>query len=405
MSGKSDGKGKGVSPWLISLAVIAILAVAGAGGMYLYLDYILDQRIREGFSSGDLKAPLRGDEIYREEVPPTYIRGGMAPQYSCKLSWPVDAEGGNLVGYEGFGAMFNFQLENTGDVDIYVEKVMVRTSWGQDTTRGVGRYVPEGEKKKLCQMHLPIPDPAPSRNATYDVKLDILVNGSLAWVRKSDVKFQTSNLEIKPLLRNADQPEIERNTYYLYDKIVPRIKEDRERLRSILNENSFPVGENLTIQHLVDIFDFVKEEIDYIEDSGATGDEWFSPCETLDRGGGDCEDWAMLYSGLVSVMGGTSRVVITEGHAFSAVYIGKNDAKLNDIENRFATEVPFQLYEDDLGIWLIVEPQSKLSFGWPPIDVRPTEANNENMYVYGYDGIGWVPHGSNIVSIVDIYLS
>lgn len=404
MSSKGKRRiGDGFKGWLITLVVIAILFAAGAGGLYLYLDYLLDQRHREGFSQDDLVTPLGEDRNYMEETPPVYVRGGMAPKYSCRLSWPVDSEGSALEGYEGFGAMFNFQLENTGEVDIYAESVKVNTSWGQLTKRSIGKYVPAGERKHLCYMHLPIPEPAPENQSTYEVRLDILVEASLAWVRVKDVQFETSPINILELKTPEAYPELEVNHYYVYDKIVPKIRGDQERLKEILSNNSLPVDEDITIQDLVDGFDFVRDNLEYMEDQN--GDEWYSPCETLERGGGDCEDWSMLYSGLVSAMGGSTRVIVTEGHAFSAVYIGKSGIILNDIEDRFATDIPFLILEDDLGLWLIVEPQSKLSFGWPPIDVVPTDTSNENMYVYGDGDLGWVPDDSETISIVDIYLS
>ena len=46
---------------------------------------------------------------------------------------------------------------------------------------------------------------------------------------------------------------------------------------------------------------------------------------TLKVGAGDCEDQAILLSSMIEAVGGTTRVYLTDNHAFAAVYIGNGD--------------------------------------------------------------------------------
>jgi hypothetical protein len=107
-------------------------------------------------------------------------------------------------------------------------------------------------------------------------------------------------------------------------------------------------------------------------------------------------------------MGGNARVIITSHHAFNVVYIGKEPSLLDLIDERYGLDIPFQLMEDDLGIWLVVEPQSYLVFGWFPSDVVVQKVNSSqgsiSTYIYGNNVLEWVYEDSDEVSVVDIYI-
>ncbi|MGA1822139.1 MAG: hypothetical protein ACMUIG_06405 [Thermoplasmatota archaeon] len=405
MAGKNRKKGAGsVLGWASTVAVVAMIAAAGVASLYLYLEFLDRQRHRDGFSSRDLMVPAGNIRNFTVEEPPLYIQGGPAPQYSCSLGWYRNDDTGLMIGYEGFGSMFNFHMENKGPSDLYIEDINVELGWGTIHTRSVGRYVDTGTEADLGHLFIPIPEPLPEESKrTYKVSVGILIEGSQAWIRGKDAEFETSGFDLRETGRSNPNMTYERNTYYLYDRIVPKIEKDLPRLISIAENNSLG-GDGFDVQDIADVFEFVKHSIDYIPDSSSSADQWYSPCETMDRGGGDCEDWAMLFSGLITAIGGTSRVIITKGHAFSAVYLGENSAVLNDIQNRYGTTIPFLLWKDDLGTWLIVEPQSNLIFGWLPIDCLPATDPIESMRVYGMPRMGWACDGSETISIVDIYL-
>ncbi|MBN1539088.1 MAG: transglutaminase domain-containing protein, partial [Candidatus Thermoplasmatota archaeon] len=160
---------------------------------------------------------------------------------------------------------------------------------------------------------------------------------------------------------------------------------------------------NYTIQKVVDAYEFVRGSLDYIPDPDTGRNEWISPMACLNKGGGDCEDFSILLGSIITAMGGNARVIITSGHAFNAVYLGEDDSILNAVNDRFGVRIPFQIWEDELGKWLIIEPQSQLVFGWFPLDVTPVLERDDSMYVHGYGDIYWGFADSEEISIVDIY--
>lgn len=64
----------------------------------------------------------------------------------------------------------------------------------------------------------------------------------------------------------------------------------------------------------------VKEEIEYVSDPRGN-DIWEPANVTLRIGAGDCEDQAILLSSMLEAVGGTTRVYLTDNHAFAAVYL------------------------------------------------------------------------------------
>ncbi len=399
-------KGEGLK-WgrlAFSMAVLLTMMIGTLAGMYLLVNYLLEQGERDGFEIDDLLAPLPEDRIPLSEKPPLFISQAEVVEFDCRLVWERRASSPVLEGYEGMGAILNISLINDGETRLFVERVFYETGWGSSGSGDVGLYVEPGERRYIRHLNLDIPSPPPNGSKlTYSMHLELLVEGVDTWVRKDSVNFGTSDLKLFSIEDAREAPEYIHNTPYYYDKINDMIKDDEEEIASLL-ENEGMGGGRFTIQDIVDAYEYVTDSIDYKADPDDDKNEWISPMTCISRGGGDCEDFSVLLASMITGMGGNARVLITSDHAFTSVYIGENDAVLQDIEKRFGISIPFQILEDELGKWLIIEPQPNLIFGWFPSDVHVQDRAMENSYLYGVDGLGWGYENSDVVYIVDIYI-
>ncbi|MEZ5335906.1 MAG: hypothetical protein R2741_12070 [Methanolobus sp.] len=118
-------------------------------------------------------------------------------------------------------------------------------------------------------------------------------------------------------------------------------------------------GQYQYLHQICALFDDTKENIQYISDPRGQ-DVWSAPGETISVGAGDCDDYAILLSSLVEAIGGTSRIYMTDTHAFAAVYIGNETADIADSINEYYGSVPVYYTTDGHGSWLLLDPTSSL---------------------------------------------
>lgn len=407
MTGK---KKHGVS-WLrlVIFTVFMLLMTGGTlAGLYYYMDYILDNGERQGFTGEDLNTPLSDPVSVEMEEPPLFISPGHVSAFSCRLLWPINGTSESLDAIPGIGAMVNLSLKNEGLSNLYVERIRFSTGYGEDGEFVVNKYVPSGKLRYLRHVNIPYPDPAPPLiMSTYTLRIDVLVEGNPSWARKENMSFDEAQMNPIPHIAGRTPPEYVLNDPYYFDKVNGLIKDDLDQLKEKVIEEGLDDG-NFTIHDIANAFDFVSRNIEYLPDPDTGSNEWISPMTCLARGGGDCEDYSVLLGGIIQILGGNARVIITSHHAFNAVYIGDDDSILEDLEGRYGTSIPFQIFEDELGKWLIIEPQSFLVFGWFPSDVRTQRVSDgihdPSSYIYGNTSFEWVYEDSEKVYIVDIYI-
>lgn len=114
----------------------------------------------------------------------------------------------------------------------------------------------------------------------------------------------------------------------------------------------------LNIGQICEIYDFMFNNWNYVEDPN--GSEFFAyASESLDLMAGDCDDFAIALSSLICAIGGSARVVLVPGHAFSEVYIGSDESHMNKITesliNRYSEysfESNWYHVDSDGSIWL-----------------------------------------------------
>jgi len=394
---------------IFTLMVLVIFMGATLFGMYYYLNRLLDDTTRDGFTSEDLTVPASIERSFGSEEPPLDIvpwdpPHNMPMEWNCSVGFQSNLTTGKIDGFDGIGAVLNLSLINTGGRELYVEWVYLELGWASSMENGVGRYVPIGGTRQLRHFLLPSPDAevSPSRLYIY-ISIDILIDDGSIWVRRESIGFGQIGVHFENPGDVRTDPVVKNNPSYYFDRINGLIKDDREQVRSLVENSTLGDG-NFSIQKVADAYEYVMGTLTYIPDPDTGSNQWISPMTCLARGGGDCEDYSVLFGALVNAMGGSVRVIITSGHAFNAVFIGENLSVLDLINDRYGMEIPFQIWEDELGKWLLVEPQSKLVFGWFPLDVGPSPEPTSSAYLYGHEENGWGFLDSDRVSIVDIYL-
>jgi len=210
-----------------------------------------------------------------------------------------------------------------------------------------------------------------------------------------------SEMDLRPVSREPTV-NIRMNPAFYYDKVNGLVEDDRKELVEFLGNSTLGEGA-YTIQKVADAFEFVSSNLEYIPDPEGEKNEWLSPIECLERGGGDCEDYSVVLGAIITALGGTARVVITSEHAFCMIYIGGSDTLLSHLHDRYGAAIPFQIFEDDLGRWVLVEPQSTTAFGWFPVNVLPSLAPGSGTSLYGDPERGWSFQNNDEVYVVDIY--
>jgi len=94
-----------------------------------------------------------------------------------------------------------------------------------------------------------------------------------------------------------------------------------------------------SIGQLCQIYDYMRGNWGYVNDP--KGSEYFANAsESIQIMGGDCDDFAIALSSLLTAIGGSSRVVVVPGHAFAEVYLTRDESKLEsylkDINNYYS---------------------------------------------------------------------
>ncbi len=405
VSGKRGGLSAGqVVRFFVTIFILLMFMGASLLGLYIYMDYLVGLNEREGFSEDDLVVPLSEERPIILEDPPRFIspwNTGLSTTLSLVIAVNNTDNVAKLDGVQGVGLVLNLTLKNSGENDLFIERVYAQPEWGGEVTGQLGNYLDVGDEEYMRHLLVPIPDPLPDIvDRKLTILFDILVESGGSWYRREGI-FWEYPLVIHEMTNVTSEFEIKTNPAYYFDKVNDLVRTDSLLINSIVENSTLGDG-NFTIQKIVDAYEYVRNSLDYIADPDTGENEWITPMTCLAEGGGDCEDFSILLGSVITAMGGNARIIITSGHAFNAVYIGTDDSILDSINDRYGLNIPFQIMEDKLGKWLIIEPQSQLVFGWFPLDVEPV-AGEGDLYIYGQPGMSWQFVDSEEVSVVDIY--
>jgi hypothetical protein len=403
---KKAKKGKAILRALFVIAVVVLMAAATYASYLLVMRLLEEDAVREGFKDSDLRVPEPVTAHNGTDPPPTFIRGGPAFDYSFSISFPVNGTTRKLEAIPGIVGVVNLSMQNTGRTDIYIEDIDISSGWGFSDRVAVDKMVRSMQGRYLRHILLPFPDPAPPSDElefslSFDVLIEPLIKDS-AWTRRTGVEFGANQIQVNPLSNISGRPDILMNRALIYDRVVPKIEQDLPLLHSLARNIS--EEDPYTVMDIVNAALYLEDTLEYRSDPSGE-DVWSTPSQTMAAGGGDCEDWSALYAGLITVMGGSARIMLNGRHVVCSVYLGSDLSILDPIADRFGADLPLLIYEDELGKWLVVDPQGGPCFGWFPVNTAPTGSPDAGYYIYKYQDAGWAFTDTDILYIVDIYIN
>ncbi|HIH92902.1 TPA: transglutaminase family protein [Methanosarcina acetivorans] len=302
--------------------------------------------------------------------------------------------------YQGGISYVKISIKNEGRNPIFIDRygVSVNASVNRIFSEDCGVLLVPGEEQNLGVIAVEVPE---EEKATINIVLWLLASTSEGKWHEYEPYFMNGVVtDLKPMPEKIT-PKYRYNPSY-YFKTINRLVEPSEpdvRARAAEVARSYPGAYN--IYQICALFDTVKEDIEYVSDPRGN-DIWEPANVTLRIGAGDCEDQAILLSSMIEAVGGTTRVYLTDNHAFAAVYIGNGtdaiEAEVKGIRAYYGN-VDVNYLTDEYGSWLMLDPTSSLYAGGLPGKTAQTKVHavGENETYRS-----WTFINTSTVKVIDI---
>jgi transglutaminase-like putative cysteine protease len=291
--------------------------------------------------------------------------------------------------YEGSDGVTGIYVENLGDYTIFAyEFGLLDVDTGRWYGHDTGITIIPGEEKRIGYVSVQVPEGAENLKLKLGMSL-LAKTQSDKWYYYERQYFEEFIIDVEkePLEESPAYISNPRSVFSLMDsKIDPY--DTGVRKMAAVSAKKYPGQYN--VYQLCSLFDDTKSRIDYISDPRGR-DLWSTPGETLEVGAGDCEDYAILLASLVEAIGGTSRIYLTDTHAFASVYIGDadNTALIVEAIRRYYGDLPVYYTTDEYGSWLLMDPTSSVYAGGLPAGAAPVKN-------------GWTFQNTSQVIVIDI---
>ncbi len=290
------------------------------------------------------------------------------PGYNYQLNWSV---AGDI--YAGYGASLQLTLSNIGDNELYVDGIRLLWDTGLSSNATASAYISPHSSARAGSLFFSAPD---AGQHFYSVSVSIMARGPRnQWF---DYGWQGSGSQVRtdvvplPVPADYDRKDDPFPYYNMVNSRITDVPPDfHARTEKIVSDAG--LSGPYSIQQVAAIFDWVKENIPYTEDPDGK-DVWYSPNETLQRGGGDCEDQAMLVSAMVRELGGTTRIYFTDDHAFPVVFVGDEANKLateSALKKYYGSDLQVSFMSDESGYWVVADTASAFYLGTLPVGASP----------------------------------
>ncbi|MDI9394904.1 MAG: transglutaminase family protein [Euryarchaeota archaeon] len=325
----------------------------------------------------------------REPTP--ILRTPLQPGFSLSSNYQSSELFQGGVGY------FKIGIRNDGRNPIFIDRygVSVNASENLIYSRDCGVLLSPGEEEKLGIIAVQVPE---EEKARFSVVLWLLASTSEGKWHEYDPYFLngfTADLKQMP---EINYPEYRYNPDNYFKKINLLVEPTDPEVRAKAAETARAYPGAYNIYQVCALFDMVKEEIKYVSDP-RENDIWEPANLTLRIGAGDCEDQAILLSSMLEAVGATTRVYITDKHAFAAVYLGNEDASKAAVKGirAYYGDVDVNYLTDEYGSWLMLDPISGLYAGGIP-------GSTAQIKERGSDGNkrGWTFVNTSRVKVIDI---
>ncbi len=335
-----------------------------------------EDEYREGFEETDFVAPqVPSDSPHPIINRPDVNESQLPPGYSYNLGWAM----GDV--YALWGGFIQISLENAGSNDVFIYRYGIEVNWSFPTEwiyEEQNVLIPKGEEVKLGLVYFDAPDV--QGDVEYNVILSMFIkdnelfddHGIESWYDNGTVHGKDSIMNVKPL-GTAEDIKLIHNYKYYFDKLKGKVDFENARVRSTASSIIEAYPGNYNIYQVLAIFDFMVNDLTYLSDPEGR-DTWAYAEDTLVKWGGDCEDLSIAFTSMIGSIGGTTRIYLTNTHAFSALYIGDETQKneiLDAIRLYYGTDPYFVIFKDDKGYWLAADPAGVLYMGGLPADAEP----------------------------------
>ena len=302
--------------------------------------------------------------------------------------------------YQGGKGYVRINLKNEGRNPIFIDRygVSVNASESRIYSEDCGVLINPGEEQYIGVIPIHIPE---EQKANFSIVLWLLASTSEGkWHDYGSYSLKNFTVNLKPMPEKANP--VYRDNPSPYFETINQLVEPAEpdiREKAVLVARTYPGAYN--IYQVCALFDMVKEKVEYVSDPRGN-DIWEPANVTLRIGAGDCEDQAILLSSMLEAVGGTTRVYLTNTHAFAAVYIGNGtaatDAAVRGVRSYYGN-VDVNYLTDEYGSWLMLDPTSSLYAGGLPGKTAPAKVKTaEGNETYR----SWTFLDTNEVKAIDI---
>ena len=174
------------------------------------------------------------------------------------------------------------------------------------------------------------------------------------------------------IIRNFDYEKI------YCDKISPYDLEVRKAAADATRNHPG----SYSIDQLLDIYDWVKQNINYLNVPVEVPITPYPPNETLYTKSGDCKNQAVLIASMVKAIGGSSKVILDPScnHAYAIVFADYTNQSMQPVADSISLHYNQQLYIQWLTFgdenWLIFDPAG----GNYPGNTLPECSGNRTIY-------------------------
>jgi len=302
--------------------------------------------------------------------------------------------------FRGGLSYFKISIKNEGRNPIFIYKygVSVNASKKLIYSRDCGTLLSPGEEKTLGIITIKVPE-----EETASCKSVFWLHACTSegkWHEYEPYFMNGLTVNLKPMPEKI-APWYRYNPAYYFKTINRLVEPARPDVRDKAVEVASLYPGAYNIYQVCALFDMAKEDIEYVSDPRGN-DVWEPANVTLRVGAGDCEDQAILLSSMIEAVGGTTRVYVTDNHAFTAVYIGNGDVAIKNAVKgvrAYYGDVDVNYITDKYGSWLLLDPTSSLyAGGLPGLTAQTKIQVAEKKETFR----GWTFQDTKKVNVVDI---
>lgn len=174
--------------------------------------------------------------------------------------------------------------------------------------------------------------------------------------------LNTPNAQENTQATNSQSVIIQQNQPPYYSAFCNEINPYNLNVREAAS-NAIPESDagTYSITQILDIYDWVKSNIKYLNVPITLSEVPYPPEQTLATQSGDCKNQAVLLASMINSIGGTARVVANPqcNHAYVLVYFTNDTTQFNNllsnIQSRYSNAENVMYYMINGGYWVVFD--------------------------------------------------